>query len=528
MKAFSGICGQVRLGLRLDRWRLLIWIAVIGAVFVAVAESITSLYPDAARRDTYATLNEASPVLQAINGPGYALDTLGGIMLFEVGAYTLVAVALMVVFGTVRSTRSAEERGHTELVLAGAIGTLAPLASSMLIMVAAATVIGAVCALGMTVIGVPASGAWLFGLSVAAIGVFFTGLTALSAQLLPSGESTAAVTGTLLGVWYVVRGAGDLGDIEILTSASPFGWVQYAAPFASDQRIWPLLVTIAGGVILAAVAFLLRKRRDLGAAVWSRGIGPAEGSNTTRGILTATWKIAVPVMAGWALGAAFLGAVFGIAGDELSTLFEVNPDFALVLGADQSEISDKYLRLVIQLVGLIAAGYAVASIQRQRTLEHLGLAEHTLATSVSRVRWLVAALLLSLVGSALILVAGGGALGVAYATVTDDAPAFARTLLSTVWQVPAVWLLTAFAVALLGALPSYFAVAWAAYGITVIVGLLGPVLQMSDVLRKISPFSHMPQLPDTAPAPGLWPIIATTLALLLYGILRIRKRDIGQ
>lgn len=528
MNLFTGTAGQLRLRLRLDRTQLLIWIVAVGTVFFAVSASMTSLYPEPAQRATYAALNEASPVLKAVNGPGYALDTLGGIMLNEVGAYTLIAVALLAVVGTARASRAAEERGHTELILVGAVGTLAPLASALLIIVAASAVIGVVCALALVFLGEPNSGAWLFGLSVAAVGVLFAGLTALCAQLFPTGESTMAVAGSALGFWYVIRGAGDLASIGILTASSPFGWVQYAAPFAAEQRIWPVCVTIAVGAALSTLALVVRSRRDLGAAPMSRGHGPAEGGRASRGLLPATWKLAVPNMVGWATGVAFLGAVFGFAADELSTLFEASPEFALVLGTGQAELSDKYLLLVVQLVGLLAAAFAISAAQRQRTLERRGLIDQTLATSVSRPRWLFAAVLPGLAGAMLVLAAGGAALGAAFAAVTDDPPAFARLLVATLWQLPAVWLLASLAVALLGAFPKFFAAAWAAYAVVVVIGLLGQALQLPQPALNVSPFTHVPQLPPVSPSAGLWIIIAAALALSVAGFLRIRVRDIGR
>lgn len=518
---------QLRQIIRLEQWRFSVWIVAVGSIFAAVSYSMISLYPDRVSREQYATLNDLSPVLQAVNGPGYGLDTLGGIALFEVGAYTLVAVALMAVFGTVRLTRGSEEQGHAELTLATAIGILSPLASTMIAVTVASTILGATCAWGMVLLGFPAEGAWIYGFSVAAIGAFFTGVAALGAQLLPTGAATMAAGGVVIALSYASRAAGDLGDIGPLTASSPFGWVQYAAPFDDEQRWWPLLITGGAGLLLGVIAMLVRVQRDLGAAAWMRGPGPAVASSSIRGLLTATWRVITPVTLGWAASAVFFGAVFGVAADELGTLFEANPAFAAVIGAAESDVNEKFLGLVLQILALIATGYAVSGLQRLRTAERDGLGDVILASAVSRTRWMVSALVPSLLGSALVFMAGAIALGTTFAAVVKEPVWLESAMIAAVWQIPAIWFLTALATALLGLLPRQFFVAWAVLGAVVVISMLGPALQLNEAVANLSPFAYTPRLPQLAPTPGDWSLLLLATALVALGDVGLRTRDIG-
>jgi ABC-2 type transport system permease protein len=526
MTAFAGTGWQLSLTTRLERWQILLWTAGIAALLAAITDSMASLYPTAADREQYAAINDASPALRAINGPGHALDTPGGIVVFEVGGYLLVAVALMAVLGMTRLTRSEEEHGRAELALSTATGTLASLTAAVLTMVATSALIGATCAAGMILLGLPADGAWVYGASVAAIGVFFVGVTALAAQVCGTAGETLGLSGLVIAASYGIRAAGDVGDGE-LSAWSPFGWVQYAAPFADNQRSWPLCIAAVAGLLLVGVAMAVRLWRDLGAALLTRGPGRPAAGPWLVGLMTATARVAAPGVVGWALGGLFVGAVFGFAGDEVTKVFAATPEIALLLGTGQTEATEGYLRLVLLLIALLATGYAVSALQRVRTTERNGLGDLTLAASVSRTRWLLSGVLPSLLGSAVILASGTTALGGTFAAVTDDSDWVERVLRSGLWHLPAVWLVAAIAVALLGALPRFFAAAWALLAACVVIDMLGPALQLEDGVTDVSPFAHVPQLPDVDPGIGVGFMGAAFLVLLIVGNLGMRRRDLG-
>lgn len=526
MRAFAGTAWQLKLTTRLERWRVLIWAVAIAAVLMAISDSMASLYPGAADREQYAAINEASPVLRAINGPGHALDTAGGIVVFEVGGYLLVATALMMMLGTARLTRGEEEHGRSELALSTATGTLAPVAAAITTMVVAAMITGTACAAGLLLLDLPAAGSWGYGLSVVAIGVLFVGVTALIAQLCETGSATVAATGVIVAVSYALRAAGDVSD-DGLSATSPFGWVQHAAPFADDQRWWPLGITIGVGLLLSVVALVIRRQRDLGSAVFGRRQGRAAAGPTLRGLLTASGRVALPGVIGWAAGAAFLGAVFGVAGEEVSEVFAATPEIGLLLGTTQAGVTEGYLRLVLLLIAILATGYAVAAWQRVSTLERTGLGDLTLAASVSRMRWMTSGILPSLGGSAAILVAGAAALGTAFSAVSDDADWLSRVLQSGVWHIPAVWLIASVGAALLGLIPRLFVLSWAIVGACVVIDMLGPALQLEDDVTDLSPFAHVPQLPDVDPGNRVVVMLAVALCLIVVGSMGMRRRDFG-
>jgi len=68
--------------------------------------------------------------------------------------------------------------------------------------------------------------------------------------------------------------------------------------------------------------------------------------------------------------------------------------------------------------------------------------------------------------------------------------------------------------------------------VVVLIALFGQVLQLSQLVLDVSPFTHVPRLPGaavtlhTTGAPLLWLSLAV-LALVTAGLAAFRRRDIG-
>ena len=94
-------------------------------------------------------------------------------------------------------------------------------------------------------------------------------------------------------------------------------------------------------------------------------------------------------------------------------------------------------------------------------------------------------------------------------------------------QVPAVWVVTGIAALLVGAFPRLTPAAWV-LAVVVLIGQLGPVLQLPQWVMDISPFSHVPKLPGgTVEWLPLLVLILLAAALKIAAISGFRRRDIG-
>src|SRR6185312_4199095 len=227
-----------------------------------------------------ATLHD-NPAVIALRGPARGLDSTGGLIAFQLAANGAVAVALLSLLLTGRYTRTEEERGRTELVRAAAVGRPAPPAAAVALVAAVDLVIGLGVAGALLAIGQPLAGSLALGASFAATGIVFAAVAAATAQITESARAAHGLAAAVLGIAYVLRAAGDVGD-GTLSWLSPIGWGQATRPFAGE-RWWPLLLSLAATALLLAVAFALLARRDLGSGLIAPRPGsPAAGPGSRR------------------------------------------------------------------------------------------------------------------------------------------------------------------------------------------------------------------------------------------------------
>jgi len=183
------------------------------------------------------------------------------------------------------------------------------------------------------------------------------------------------------------------------------------------------------------------------------------------------------------------------------------------------------------VMGILAAGaaaYALQAALRLRTEETDLRAEPLLATAVTRTRWAWSHTVFAMFGSAVILAAGGLAAGVAHGLRTHDATQVLRLLGAALVQLPAVWVVAGIAVALFGMLPRQVVACWGFLVGFLLLGQLGPVLQLSQWVMDLSPFTHVPRVPGGAftmtPLIGL---AAAAAMLTAAGFAGFRRRDAG-
>lgn len=526
--ALAGSGQLVRLVLRRDRVRLPVWlVAVLGLVYASAA-AVQSTYGTPEQREVYARTIGESPASIAFSGPPVALDTLGGVTVFEVNQTTVLAVALMAVFLTVRHTRAEEEAGRAELLHAAPVGAAAPLAAALAVVGAACVVAGIGVAAVFLGLGLPSRGSLVYGASVAALGLCFAVVAACAAQVTEHTRGALGLAGTALAVAFVVRAAGDVAG-SWLVWASPIGWSQAVHAFdpAGGDRWAPLLVPAAFVAVLGTLTLALLHHRDLGAGLVPPRPGPAGAGPLLAGVPGLTLRLQRGALAGWAAGLFLGGLTMGSVSGDVRELVETNEQLAEFFAA-RGDVVDAFLTTVLLVLALVAGGFAVSSVLRMHAEETAGRAELLLATGLSRWRWTGGSLLVTVPGIAAVVAAGGSGLGVAHALVTGDAAQVLRLAGFALVFLPAPLVLAGLAVLLLGWLPGAAPAAWAALAGCLVIGWLGDLLGLPAAVRDLSPFSHVPRVPlepvTVGPLAGL-----TALAVVLgaAGLVGFRRRDVG-
>lgn len=526
MTGFEGSTTLVRLALRRDRVRIPVWVLALSGITAASASAVSRAYPTQRAIDSYADSLGNSPSAIAMAGPPVALHTYAGVVIYETVFTATVGVALMAVFQVVRHTRAEEEDGRTELLRSARVGRHAGSAAALAVTSLASALVGAGVALAETGGGVPLSAALLFGAGVAALGVVFGAITLCLAQVFTHGRAATGAGLAVLGAAFVLRAAGDVGD-NGLVWLSPIGWSQATHPLG-ESRWWPLLVPVLviGWLLLGSVA--LAERRDLGAGLVATRTGPAGAAGSLRGSVSLAFVLQRGSILGWSSGVFVMAAASGSLTREVRSLTKDNPQLAEYFRGTGGSLIDSFFASMLLILALLATGFTVSSVLRLRAEESAGRVEPLMAAGMSRVRWLLGGLSVTLAGTVLVLLVGGLGLGLTYGLVVSDlgqAPRFAALVLV---YLPAVLSLAALAVLLLGWLPGAARAVWAVLAFCFVLGWLGGLLNPPAWVQRLSPFSHVPQVPVDALS---WQPLATiTLAvvlLVLVGVLGLRRRDIG-
>ncbi|MEV4345269.1 ABC transporter permease [Actinoplanes sp. NPDC049596] len=520
----TGTGRLIRLILRRDRVLMPLWVVILGLVPAGYVASFEGLFPTAQDRLEYATVSGTNAGFVGLYGLIRG-SSLGEIVAWRSG-FLPIMVALFAALTVIRHTRADEEAGRTELVAAGAIGRHAQLAAALITTCAASLVLGLLLTAAMIGQDMPAEGSVLFGLELALSGCAFAAVGAVAAQLTASTRGARTIAVVTLGAAYALRVAGDVsaigdGAVSWLSWLSPIGWATHIFPWGADDW-WPVILLVLFVVLTAGLSAVLLTRRDFGGGLLPARLGPATSTMGTP--LALAWRLHRGLLAGWTVGFALLGLVFGGVGGSVVDLVQENEKvgdvFARLGGADS--LVDNYFAGIAGIVGLIASCYAVQAALRLRDEEQSGRAEPLLATAVPRYTWAGSHLLFSLLGPAVALLAEGLVSGLTY---TDGD--LGAILASTLVQLPAVWVLAALTVLLFGLVPRLSPAAWGAPALCLLILLVGQTLELDQWLLDISPFTHIPHLPGGAfSATPVITLLAVAAVLAALGLGGLRRRNI--
>ena len=527
MTDLEGTGALVRLILRRDRIRITVWIAAIVLLVALTAVGVKSLFPTQAAIDEAAAATQHNAAAIAFNGAAQGLDTLGGQVAFQVGAFGMVMAALMSLFMVGRLTRGDEESGRLELIRSLPVGIHAPAFASLLTVAAMNIVVGGLVSLALVAQGLPTTGSLVLGASYTVVGLVFTGVALVAAQVTENTRVVYGSTGALLGVAYVMRVVGDIGD-GTLSWFTPIGLAQKARPYAGE-RWWPLFPLLAVAAVLVLAAPALARRRDHGGGLVAPRPGRARAAPSLGRPVGLALRLQRGTLIGWGAGVLVAGIAYGWIAPTIDSFVANNKALAdMMANAGGASLTDSYFATSLRVMALVATGFAIQSALRLRSEEAAMRAESVLATPISRWSWATSHLSVALAGSVVLLAVAGLATGVSYAAAGGSWSSVPRLLGAAVVYAPAMWLMIGVAVAIFGFAPRWVDVAWGMLAACFVVGLLGAVLRLPDWVQKLSPFERVPQLPAAhlAVAP-LLVMIALAAAFTFAGLCGLRRRDIG-
>jgi ABC-2 type transport system permease protein len=522
----AGTGALIRLILRRDRVRTPVWVVGVTFLVWVQAASIDGLYPTQADLAEAAASFEGNPALEAFSGPTVGLDTLGGMTAWQIAIYGAIALALMSLFMVSRHTRAEEESGRAELIRSTVVGRHAPLTAVLLVMTAANAVVVLLVTLVLPPIGLSVSGSFALGAAMAGCGWVFGAVTAVTAQFSENTHVGSGMAGALLGLAFVLRAAGDVGD-GVLTWLSPIGWTSMVQAFAGE-RWWVLGLFAASVLVLVPVAFALESHRDVGGGM----VAARPGEPRAPGYLTRpsglAWRLGRATLAAWAVGLFVFGIAYGSVGNDIGDIIGDSEAARDILAPGGGDLTDLYWVTTALQLALVTTGYALMATLRLRTEESSGRAEPVLAGAVRRTTWMGGYVVLALLGTAVVMAVAGAGTGLAYGVAISDLGQVLRLTGVFLAYVPAVWVIIGVAAALYGLAPRATVAVWAVLTWCVFVGILGSLLDLPSWVQNLSPFSHVPEVPatdlDVVPLVGLTLVAA---ALVVAGLVGFRRRDLS-
>ncbi|MBO1333682.1 ABC transporter permease [Streptomyces sp. VRA16 Mangrove soil] len=524
-RQLAGTGVLLRLALRRDRLMIPLWVYLVALTVITMPKTLKGIYATPAERADVLTTMSANSSLRALYGPALD-DSLGGLTVWRVGAWTALFAAAMSLLIVVRHTRDEEESGRQEMVSAAMVGRRAPLTSALLAAFVANATVAVLITVGMTVTaGEGVAGALALGLATGGVGMVFASLAAIVAQFTESARLARGLSAGLLGVAFVLRAAGDAGSVDgssVLTWLSPIGWLENTRAYAGE-RWWVLLLFGVAVLAQGALAYVLAGRRDIGMSFVPSRPGPANGRLGSAGALA--WRLQRGSVIGWSLAFLASGAALGGVTNGATDLVGDNADTRDIIErmGGQSGITDAFLAAMVGMLGMVAALYVVQSVLRMYGEETSQRAEPVLSGAVGRLRWAAGHLTIAFAGAVLILLCGG--LGLAAGYGHEIGPILGASLV----QLPAVWALGAVAVLLYGFAPqAAVGGGWGVAGAALLIGWIGPALKLPQAVMDLSPFGHLPKLPggDMAWGPVLV-LCGIAVVLVGAGLAGLRRRDLS-
>lgn len=522
---FRGTAALALFELRRDR--IILPISILGLVGWAVLYPIQyeAYFPTSRSIEAYAQTIQSNPAFEAFFGPGSALDTFDGLVSWEMGPVLAIVAALFGMFLLTRHTRSEEEDGRTELLLAQPVGRLAHLASAVMITVGSLLLLSVLWWIGLVIAGLDPGGTAVQVAAIFGCGLVFTGLTAVVAQVISHARSVRGLVGAILGGLYILRAIGDLTDSWI-SWLSPIQWVIATDPYA-EPAIWLLGPPLGVAFLFALVAFWMASRRDLGAGMLRPRPGQPEYRSWLPPSLALAWRIQRGTVLGWAAGLSVAAILYGAIGIEIADLLQENPQFSAFLAA-KGDLLDGYFATMLDFYAIVGSGFVIASTLRPAGEERSDRVELPLASASSRVRWAAAHGAIALFGAFLLMVLTGALSGVGYGLAGGGWDRVGELAAAGPTFVPAMLVLGGLALLSFGISARAGFIAWAYFALCVLLLTLESLTVVVGQLADLSPFTHLPLMPaEPVEVLPLVVLSAIAAALAAGGLALWHRRDIA-
>lgn len=517
---FTGVPSLLRLGLRIDRVRLSVWIALLTLMMAYAPNAIKLAYPGEPQRLARVNLLK-TPAGTMLGGPMFGGNEtdLGAMMANELMLTMIVATSILSILTVIRHTRAEEESGAAELVLSSVVGRYARTYTALILVGGVNAVLAVTMTLAMSATGFSIVDTAAMCLGITGVAMVFGAVAAVTAQLWRQGRTASGAAMATLALAALIRGIGDVinSSGSALSWFSPIAWAQQMRAFV-DLRWWPFALLVALAIGLMVLAAWLESRRQ-----YDDGNIPSSGERPNARPITGVFGLHLTLQRGqtigWTVGLFLAGLAFGSMTKSLLDAAKANPLLARILTAQGT---DGVYTTLTQFLAAAATAYVVGAVLRVYSDEEAGLGEAVLAGAVSRWRWLLTAVASALVGSAVLMFFAGLGNGLGAGITLGEPQTIARLTLAGLAYVPAMAVLAGVAAFAVAVRRSW--IGWLAVTFVVVSLYLGALLRLPHWLIGLSPVGRT-TAPVNYPVVTLTVMVAVAAALTLVSGWIYRSRD---
>jgi ABC-2 type transport system permease protein len=447
--------------------------------------------------------------------------------------FMVVLGALFTIPLAVRDTRGQEENGLLEMIRARNVGRTASVTAAILELILVNLVLGSFYFFGLIMAdldGANLTGNLLLSVALIAANLMFGALALLMAQLTSTAHGASMLSYTVLAIAYLLRMVTDVKDPDY-TWLSPIGWVQKINAY-TDNNYWPVALILGVAIILALLAMMIGKTRDLGTGIIPESEGRAKASGWLCSIPALLIRTERNAIVGWLLGSVVFGAVFGSIFGSVGDILKMNPVYRQFLSVDQVNAANRtmvlsFMAMFLLVFVALAVTAGVQLIFRLKRDETQGYLEIIHAEKLVRIRISLSFYLFGLIFAAFVFSAAILSTFFTGNAVLKEPLAYKYLWRMLIAGLPAVWAFITLAIAIVGAVPKLTGFFWTYLGIGLVIKMFAPLLDLPKRTANFSPFGWVDRVPIHA-IETHWLIIMALggLCLLVVGIVGYNQRDL--
>jgi ABC-2 type transport system permease protein len=523
------------------RATLAVAIVVPGLLLLFAMAIAAEFSTPASRRELAAIVAAVPPIMQGLAGKPVNVETLGGYISYKYGTFLPLVVSLWSILALSGTLAGEARRGSLEFLVAAPM-TRRRIAlqkvSGHLVALGLATlaIFLALAFIGTAVVPLPGDEISLemaFGYaSLLAVLALAAGSLAFAvAQFVGRGAAVGIAGAVMFGGFITSGYQTAIPALAPLAGLSWFGWTYEHVPLGGQFDWAPVALVAALAVVLFAIGIEAFVRRDLGA---TSAIPVPAMPRALVGLAGPTGRAIsemLPTAVSWGIGLGIFGLMIAGSGRAFIDQLAAIPEFMELLeavfpGVDIASTGG-FLQLLFVEFGLVLAGLAAATlVAKWASDETSGRLEILLASPLSRIHWVLAGGLATLVAIGLIVVVT--MLGIlAGALITNDqiVTPLVGTLVIAFYAAAIAGIGFAvggvFGTGIAGPVAALFTI------LTWFVDIIGPALKLPDVVQSLALSSHFgqPMLAQWDPV-GLVLCVVLAIGGVLVGAWGFARRDL--